>query len=70
MSDWTPIDSSMISGVKYDAGSQDLHVRFKNGAVYIYEEVPPEDADGLIHASSPGSFLHDSIKDQYSSRRG
>lgn len=71
MGNWVSLSSSMISAVKYEADKLELYVRFNsNGATYIYEGVPADEADDFITSASPGSYFHNNIKDSYGSRRG
>lgn len=67
--DWSPVASSNVEAVKYDPGESALHIKFKSGKVYVYDGVPPEDAEGLYHASSPSGFLRDNIIGTYEHRR-
>lgn len=65
MTDMTYVDSSNIEAVGYDDDTQQLHVRFLWGGYYIYHDVPRHIFDGLIQASSKGSFLNREIKGVY-----
>jgi len=62
----TPVSSSNISAIGYDADSQTLEVEFTNGAVYSYTGVPSGEHDGLMGADSKGKYLHANIKTRYS----
>lgn len=62
----TPVSSSNISAIGYDADSQTLEVEFKNGAVYQYSGVPPIEHEGILYADSKGKYLHANIKPRYS----
>lgn len=66
---WASVDSSNIDALKFDPQGGNLHVRFKTGAEYIYEDVPVELVEGLYHASSVGRFLRENIMDNYTHRR-
>ncbi len=60
------VDSSMIDLVGYDEKEQILEVRFINsGLTYQYYEVPMEEYEGLINASSIGSYMRNNILDMY-----
>ena len=71
----SPVTSSQISAVGYDATTRELVIRFhssgrKQERVYSYEGVPSELATGLIVAKSPGSYFHRHIRrGPYSCRR-
>ena len=62
------IASSQLAAVGYDTASRELLVKFQAGrpdqppAIYSYEGVPPELAEGLIAAESPGGFFHRHIR--------
>lgn len=62
----TPVSSSNISAIGYDADSQVLEIEFTNGAVYSYSGVPPNEYEGFINADSKGKYLHANIKNRYS----
>ena len=58
----TPVQSSNVASVGYDHGSSTLEVEFLNGAMYQYFGVPESIFDGLMNASSKGSFLDQYVK--------
>lgn len=58
----TPVSSSNIASIGYDAGSQTLEVEFLDGSIYQYFDVPPSVNNGLMAASSHGSYLHQHVK--------
>lgn len=53
-----PVESSNIEAIGYDAASQRMGVRFKRGAEYHYEGVPPKVAESILTAKSVGSAVH------------
>ena len=61
----TPVSSSNIASVGYDAASSTLEVGFRNGGVYQYHGVPPSVHQGLMGAGSKGTYLADQVKDRY-----
>lgn len=63
---WRSVTSSNIDAIAYDAGSSTLYVRFNNGTSYSYSGVPESEYNGLISASSHGSYLASHIKGRYS----
>lgn len=67
--DWTSVASTNVAAIKYDAAERKLFVRFHSGSEYEYSDVPPEEAESLFHASSPGSYFRSSIMGQYDERR-
>jgi hypothetical protein len=58
-----PVNSSNVDEVGYDENSQLLYVRFKNGnSLYVYKGVPIAEYEGMMNASSKGTYLHHNIK--------
>jgi len=62
----TPVSSTNLASVGYDSETRTLRVEFKSGAVYEYYNVPEAEYQGLIDASSKGSYFHQNIKGRYS----
>jgi hypothetical protein len=62
------VASSRLAAVGYHTASRELVIKFQAGrpdqppAIYSYEGVPPELAEGLIAAESPGGFFHRHIR--------
>lgn len=66
----TPVSSSNLESVGYDATQRVLEVAFLNGSVYQYYNVPESVYRGLMLASSHGSYLDSHVKKGgYSYRR-
>lgn len=63
----TPVVSSNVDSIGYE--NETLYVRFKNGSLYLYENVPSYQYDALMSASSKGSYLAQNIKGHYSYAR-
>lgn len=59
------VESSMIHAVGYDAETQTLEVIFNSGGIYRYEDVPPEEYEGLMNAESKGRYMRANIIDVY-----
>lgn len=59
------VDSKMITGVAYLQTAQILYVEFANGSLYGYKDVPPDAYEGLMGASSKGSYFTHYIKRVY-----
>lgn len=62
-----PVISSNLSAVGYE--SRMLYVRFNDGSLYSYDNVPIEVYQGLMNASSKGHYLAAYIKGHYAYRR-
>lgn len=58
-----PVNSSHIKEVGYENGT--MHVRFRTGDLYRYENVGPKIYSGLLKAPSPGSFFHRFVRDRF-----
>ena len=65
----TPVSSSNLSSVGYDARSATLEIAFNGGGVYEYNRVPESVYNGLMAASSKGRYFDSMIKDAYSYRK-
>jgi hypothetical protein len=61
----TPVTSTNVHSVGYDADSQTLEVEFNNGSVYHYTGVPVDEYEGLMNADSKGTYLNANIKKRY-----
>jgi len=61
----TTVESSMIHAVGYDPKTQTLEVVFNSGQTYRYEDVPPEEYEGLMAAESKGRYMRAYIIDAY-----
>lgn len=59
------LSSTAIRYVAYDPETSELEVTFTNGSTYSHSDVPPEVAEGLINAGSPGSYYNSTIKGVY-----
>lgn len=59
-------NSTAIRRAEYDAGSRTLSIWFtQSGGPYPYYNVPQHIWDGLLRASSKGTYFNDHIRDQY-----
>ena len=63
----TPVSSSNISSIGYENGT--LYVSFHSGGLYAYSGVPVSVYQGLMSASSHGSYLARIVKGVYPYRR-
>lgn len=58
----TEVDSSNIASVGYDEENSILEIEFNHGGVYQYYDVPVSIYDGLMSASSHGTYFDRHIK--------
>ena len=61
----TPVSSSSLASVGYEADSLTLEIEFRNGAVYQYFDVPESEWQALMQASSHGTYFNAHIRDNY-----
>jgi len=61
----TPVDSSLIESVAYDAERMILDLWFTTGTHYRYFDVEPEVVEELMRAPSKGRYFNDEIRDAY-----
>jgi len=60
--------SSNVHSGLYDFGEFELFMRYKRDgpdAIYQYTAVPPSEWDGLVNASSKGSYINANIAFEY-----
>ena len=62
---WTPVSSSNIRSIGYEATAATLGVEFTSGDVYQYFNVPESLYQNFLHAASHGQFLSDFIRYNY-----
>lgn len=60
-----PVTSSNIAEIGYDESSRTLEIMFKNGRLYQYFDVPIQEHQSLMSASSHGQYLNQHIKGTY-----
>lgn len=69
----TPVKSSNIKAVGYDASARHLTVQFHGGASHRYEDVSPEKHTALmgdgVKGHSVGRYFHANIKDAHKSKK-
>jgi hypothetical protein len=56
------VDSSVIMSIGYDAQRRLLKVRFRNGRVYWYLDVPATTYRSLMTAASIGKYFNENVK--------
>ncbi|HEY4157311.1 MAG TPA: KTSC domain-containing protein [Polyangiaceae bacterium] len=63
--DRTPVASTSIASVGYDARTFTLELEYKNGRVYRYAQVPAAAYRLLLQAPSIGEFVNRQIKSRF-----
>lgn len=61
----TPVTSSSINSIGYDAETKILEVEFNTGAIYRYLNVTESEYAGLMDAESVGAYFSKHIKGKY-----
>ena len=69
MPEMNPVVSSNVEAIGYDPDSQELHVRFRSGATYMYYDVEERVFREFMQAGSKGIYLNTNIKDRYQYKR-
>jgi hypothetical protein len=64
-----PVTSSNVEAIGYALGERHLHIRFKNGGHYVFENVESSTAEEFQRADSPGRFFASNIKGKHPSRK-
>jgi hypothetical protein len=62
-----PVESSSIDSVRYEKNV--LEVRFRDGGLYQYFDVPETVLASLMHADSKGRFFNRQIRGRYPAMR-
>ena len=63
--DRTPVSSSNLASVGYQAVSSTLEIEFVSGSIYQYFDVSEAEWRGLTQAGSHGTYFNAHIKDRY-----
>ena len=63
------VKSSYIAGVGYDEGNRELQVKFKNGVVWKYFDVPESAHVSMLLSDSIGKFFAKEIKGVFAARK-
>lgn len=65
----TPVESSSLASVGFDASVNELTVSFHNGTVYRYFQVPGSIHRALLAAPSVGRTFNETVRDRYPNRK-
>lgn len=58
----TRVSSSNLASVGYDEANEILEIEFNHGGIYQYFDVPSSVYEGLMNASSHGTYFDSNIK--------
>jgi hypothetical protein len=64
----TPVSSSQVKEIGYDAAKQELYVSWHSGKTSVYSGVPALVHQDLLHAPSVGKSLNMTVKPRYPHR--
>lgn len=64
-----PVKSSNIAAVGYDSATRELRVKFSNGAVHSYADVPVATHLALVGADSVGRHFSANIRGKFTSQK-
>jgi hypothetical protein len=60
------VDSSVIASMGYDHKKEILEIEFHyRGAVYQYDDVPPEVWEEFLESESKGKYFNENIRHDY-----
>lgn len=62
---WMPLESSVLASAAYSPGERQLYLEFRNGAVYRYFDVSPQQYGEFLAADSKGRYFDLSIRDRF-----
>jgi hypothetical protein len=65
----TPIESTAVTSIGYDCAERHLEIRFKNGGVYEYLDVPADVYCQFLTAVSKGRYFNETIRERFAYRR-
>ena len=55
------LQSSNIASAAHDPENDELHIKFKSGAAYIYADVNEDEADDFFNAPSHGKHHNENL---------
>lgn len=70
MPDFQPVyGSSIVTHIAYHEPSREVLVKFTNGEIYKYKDVPPEVWEQLLKSASKGKFVNIVLRRGYQYER-
>ena len=67
--EFTPVESRMILGVRYNEKTYNLDVVFRTGDKYRYKNVPLFVYEALMKAESHGQYMHKKVLGRFKYER-
>lgn len=65
----TPVESTTLAGVAYDAATKILYLEFRDSTAYCYFGVPDVVHGELLSAASKGAYFNSAIRGRFSYQR-
>lgn len=65
----TPVTSSSVRSIGYDADENVLEIEFQSGGIYRYADVAHSTYEEFLSARSQGSYFHENVRGQYDYHR-
>ena len=62
-------DSANVDAYGHDQKANELHVRYRGGGHYVYDDVPESLYHKMLAAESVGGFLHKEIRGKFKHRK-
>ena len=59
------LHSSVLAGLRYDPEGRQLWLRFRTGALYVYQMVPATVVQALVEARSQGEYFNSAIRGRF-----
>ena len=63
-----PVESSSVDAVGFEAQTNELWIRYMNGATYVYAPVPRSIHRELLASASIGAYVNHHIKPRFGCR--
>lgn len=64
-----PVKSSYIDAIGHDPSANQLQVKFKDGSMFIYDDVPAKVHADMLKSDSIGSFFHTKVKTNFTGKK-
>jgi len=65
----SPVASTAIAELGYDRATSTMAIRFANGSLFHYADVPAETAEAFTNAKSVGSFYAHHFRNKFTGER-
>ena len=64
-----PVVSGHLTGYDYDPVTKTLHVTFKNGSTYRYDNVPADVLNNADAKQTPGTLFVRNVRNKYPGKK-